>query len=187
MLRQMSRTNEDIDLISLRTFIYTDLICYTLIMISCTFENGDASSLRHVCVDSLVIKDNKLLLVKRSGKLLEGGKWGIVGGFVERDETLKQAVEREVFEETGYRVNNIQLLTIRDNPDRPHEDRQNVSFVFFCDAGEKEGEADWESTAQEWFSFDSLPDEEHIAFDFYKNIQLYLQYKKENFRIPVLS
>ena len=31
---------------------------------------------------------NEVLLVKRSRHLLEGGKWALVGGFVERDETL---------------------------------------------------------------------------------------------------
>ena len=118
---------------------------------------------------------------------MEGGKWGLVGGFMERDETAKQAVKREVFEETGYRVSNIGLLTIRDNPDRPREDRQNVAFVFFCEAGGKDGKADRESTAQKWFSFDDLPKEEEIAFDHYQNIRLYLKYKKEYLKIPVFQ
>lgn len=142
-------------------------------MINCIFENNSKSSLRHVCVDTIVIKNNKILLVQRVDKLLEGGKWGLIGGFVERDETLKQAVSREVFEETGYKVSNIKLLTIRDNPNRPHEDRQNIAFVFSCRAGKKTGKPDWESVSQKWFSFDSLPKEKEIAFDHYKNIKLY--------------
>jgi 8-oxo-dGTP diphosphatase len=157
-------------------------------MITCAFENGNKASLRHVVIDTLVIKENRLLMVKRIPELLEGGKWGIIGGFMDRDESLKQAVEREVFEETGYKVTDITLLTIRDNPDRPHdEDRQNVSFVFFCTALEKEGEMDWESTKMEWFAFDNLPPQEQIAFDHYKNIELYLQYKKEKFPLPHLE
>jgi len=156
-------------------------------MINCIFEDGGKALLRHVCVDVLVVKNNELLLVKRASKLLEGGKWGLVGGFVDRGETTKQAVEREVFEETGYKVKNIELLTIRDNPDRPHEDRQNIAFVFFCEAKEKEGEPDSESTEQRWFSFDKLPEENAIAFDHYENIKLYLKYKKENFNIPILK
>lgn len=155
-------------------------------MITCEFEDGNKARLRHVCVDALVLKNNKILLVKRVGKLLEGGKWGTVGGFVDRDETAKQAVEREILEETGYKVNNIKLLTIRDNPDRPHEDRQNFSFVYFCEAGEKISNADWESTAQEWFDMDNLPPSEQIAFDHHKNIELYKQYKEVNFDLPIL-
>jgi len=156
-------------------------------MIHCTFENGNKASLRHVVIDAIVIKDNKILLVKRAPQLLEGNRWAIVGGFVERDETLKQTAEREIFEETGYRVKDITLLTIRDNPDRPHEDRQNISFVYFCEAMEKEGKADWESTEVKWFSFDELPKEEEIAFDHYKNIELYLKYKKENLQLPIIE
>ncbi|MGH7202928.1 MAG: NUDIX hydrolase, partial [Candidatus Levyibacteriota bacterium] len=110
-------------------------------MITCFFENNNKALLRHVVVDVLVLKDEKLLLVKRTKKLLEGGKWGLVGGFVERDENLQEAVAREIFEETGYKVKDITLLTIRHNADRPHEDRQNISFVFFCIALEKEGTA----------------------------------------------
>lgn len=156
-------------------------------MIKCIFENGDNASLRHVCVDTLVVKDDKLLLVKRVDKLLEGGKWGLIGGFVERDETIKQAAAREVLEETGYVVNNIQLLTIRNNPNRPHEDRQNIAFVFFCEAVEKTGQPDWESTVQEWFSFDTLPKEEEIAFDHYDDIKLYIDYKKRGLNLSETS
>jgi len=155
-------------------------------MINCTFEDGGRALLRHVCVDTLVIKEGKVLLVHRSKDLQEGGRWGIVGGYVERDETVQQAVEREILEETGYVVSGIKLLTIRDNPDRRHDDRQNVVFVFFCDAGDKKGKPDRESTTQEWFSFDDLPEQEDIAFDHYENIQLYLKHQKENLEIPIL-
>lgn len=145
-------------------------------MITCTFEDGRSGSKRHVVVDVLVIKDAQVLMVKRASHLLfEAGKWGIVGGFVDRDETIMQAAAREVFEETGYRIHNLRLLTIRDNPDRPHEDRQNISFVFFCDAGKKEGMPDDESTEQKWFDLDKLPPIEEIAFDHYENIQDYLK------------
>jgi len=156
-------------------------------MISCVFEDGGKVSLRHVVVDTLVLKDNKVLLVKRADKLLEGGKWGLIGGFVDRDENLIQTVNREVFEETGYRVSGVTLLTIRDNPDRPHEDRQNISFVFFSKAGKKEGIADKESTSQEWFNFNNLPKKEELAFDHYQDIQLYLNYKKNNTSLPTLK
>ena len=158
-------------------------------MITCTFENGNIADrgLRHVVVDVLVLKDDKILMVKRTKKLLEGGKWGLIGGYVDRDENLKEACAREIFEETGYRITDITLMTIRDNPDRPNEDRQNVSFVFYCTALEKEGKADWESDERKWFTFDNLPKAEEIAFDHQKNIDLYLQYKKNKIQLPVLQ
>ena len=52
---------------------------------------------------ALVIKDETVLLVKR-GKAPSAGKWAIPGGSVELGETLQQAAEREIFEETGIRI-----------------------------------------------------------------------------------
>lgn len=156
-------------------------------MISCTFEKGNEALLRHVVVDALVLRDERILLVKRADDLLEAGKWALVGGFVERDETLEQTVEREVFEETGYRVHDFLLLGMNANPDRPHEDRQNIAFVFVCIALEKEGEADDESTEQKWFDLEKLPPKEEIAFDHYKNIELYKKYRNGEVTIPVMN
>jgi len=142
-------------------------------MIKCTFEDGGQAALRHVCVDNLIIKEGKVLMVKRTGKLLEGGKWGLIGGFVERDETLVKACEREIHEETGWIVKNIRLLRIKDRPDRPAEDRQNISFTYVSEAIEKTGDPDWESDAQKWFDLDKLPKPEEIAFDHYEDIVYY--------------
>lgn len=117
-------------------------------------------------------------MVQRTAKLLEGGKWGLVGGFMDRDETLTQAIEREIYEETGWKVKDIEFLGIVDNPNRRHEDRQNISFVCTCTATEKTGEPDWESDDQKWFPLDKLPDDEQIAFDHKRSIELYKSFKK---------
>lgn len=56
-----------------------------------------------VAVGAIVVEAGRVLLVKRSqppGK----GVWAIPGGRVELGETLKEAAEREVREETGLRV-----------------------------------------------------------------------------------
>jgi ADP-ribose pyrophosphatase YjhB (NUDIX family) len=139
--------------------------------------------LRHVVVNALIIKDNKLLLTKRSPKITEGNKWSLVGGFVDRDETLEAAIKREIFEETGYRTIETKLFMVLDKPDRRNEDRQNVAFAYVCKVGEKEGKPDWESIAEEWFDFDSLPKEEEMAFDHLEVIQIYL--KNKDFATPL--
>lgn len=156
-------------------------------MISCEFEDGGKASLRHVIVDTLVIKDNKILLVRRTAKLLENGKWGLTGGFMNRDETTAETAAREVMEETGWKVKNLRLLRINDRSDRPKEDRQNVAFVYFCAAVEKTGEADWESDEQKWFDLDDLPPKEEVAFDHADSIELYKKYLKEPFELPVVG
>lgn len=153
-------------------------------MINCKLESGKTTSLRHVVVDVLVLKENKILMVKREKTLLEGGKWGAIGGFVQRDETIRQTVEREIFEETGWRIKNITFLRIKGAPNRPHEDRQNIAFVFFCSATKKEGEKDWESDEVKWFDLNSLPPKDNIAFDQAEDIDLYKEYLEEKFLLP---
>lgn len=156
-------------------------------MITCSFEDGGKTSLRHAVVDTLVLQDDKILLVKRTGKLLEGGKWGLVGGFVDRDETLAQAAEREVFEETGWKVSNLTLLAINDKPNRPKEDRQNIAFVYICQATEQTGEPDWESDDIQWYPLNQLPSRENLAFDHADNIELYQRYLRESLALPILT
>ncbi len=155
-------------------------------MIVCEFEDGDKGKLRHVIIDAIIIKDGKILLVKRTKKLLEGGKWGVIGGFMERDEDIFQTVKREVLEETGWKIDNITLFRIKHWPDRRNEDRQNVGFTFFANAIRQKGEKDWESDEIKWFDFNSLPPQDQIAFDHSDDIEFYKKYLKKKFPLPIL-
>lgn len=155
-------------------------------MIECEFENGNKNSLRHTCTNTIVVKDGKILLEKRAERFLEGGKWGLPGGFLERGETIEEGAKREVKEETGYKVYNLKLLAITSNPNRPGEDRQNIVFFFIAEVGEKSEETDDESQAQQWFSLDDLPAADQIAFDFAVIIDLYRKSQKENLVLPVM-
>ena len=154
-------------------------------MITCSFENGNRASLRHVVVDNLVLQGDRILLVKRAATLIEGGKWGLVGGFVDRDETIRQAVAREIMEETGYEIGDVTLFRIIDTPDRPGEDRQNIAFVHLCVAGRQTGTPDWESTEVRWFSLSALREEREFAFDHYSNIRLYREFLAGGFTLPL--
>ncbi|MBS1166869.1 MAG: hydrolase, 7,8-dihydro-8-oxoguanine triphosphatase [Proteobacteria bacterium] len=154
-------------------------------MITCRFEGGHGAALRHVVTDNIVLRGSEVLLVKRSQHLLEGGKWALVGGFVERDETLPQAAAREILEETGYQANDLTLLRVIDRPDRPGEDRQNISFVHFCAAGEKVGTADDESEEQCWFPLDDLPPPLEIAFDHFESLEIFTAYRRKPFGLPL--
>ncbi len=48
-------------------------------MIHCEFENGNKANLRHLTVNGIIVKDDKILLAKRgtvnSEPILEFGKW----------------------------------------------------------------------------------------------------------------
>lgn len=66
-------------------------------------------------VAALIKKDNKILIAKRStGDISVVGKWEFPGGKVELNETEKEAIEREIYEEfeikikaNGFIINNI--------------------------------------------------------------------------------
>lgn len=146
-------------------------------MVTCIFENGKTASLRHAVVQAVVIHDGKILLTQRAPGLIEAGKWGLPGGYVNRDETLKQAIEREIKEETGWTVTETKLLSIIDNPNRPNDDnRQNIAFNYVCKANEKVGEPDTEVTHQQWYPLTALPSPSNIAFD---HMQVIEEYNKQ--------
>lgn len=67
-----------------------------------------------VGVGCLVWKDGQVLLIKR-GKPPGYGEWSLPGGSQELGETLFQAAEREVREETGVTAHARSILTAVDN------------------------------------------------------------------------
>jgi 8-oxo-dGTP diphosphatase len=60
----------------------------------------DYPSSPHVAVGAVVLKENKVLLIKRENSPGKG-LWAIPGGRVQLGETLQEAAEREIREETG--------------------------------------------------------------------------------------
>lgn len=148
------------------------------------FESGSPASLRHVVVHAIVERDGALLLVKRAPHLSEGGKWGLPGGFLDRDETLVEGVLRELREETGWTGDVRRLLRVNSRADRPREDRQNVAFDFVIAPHERVGEPDHESTAVEWVPIDRLPPLDDIAFDHGETIRRYLAQRERAHEAP---
>jgi len=105
-------------------------------MITCTFEHGSRAGLRHVVVHAVVERDGALLLVKRAKHLSEGGKWGLPGGFLDRDERLVDGVLRELREETGWTGEVRALLRINSAVDWVPIDRLPPLDALAFDHGE---------------------------------------------------
>lgn len=154
-------------------------------MVTCTFENGGTAKLRHVVTHAIVEKDGAILLVKRAPEMLEGGKWGLPAGYMEINETMAEGVLRELYEETGWEGKVSTLFRINSRPDRPNEDRQNISVEFIVEPTKKTGTPDHESTNVEWIPIDKLRPEE-FAFDHGESIQLYLEWKQKKFQLPIV-
>jgi 8-oxo-dGTP diphosphatase len=156
-------------------------------MITCTFEKGYQASLRHLVVHAIVEKENGILLVKRAGDLLESGKWALPGGYLDRDETGPEGALRELREETGWEGEVVSLFRINTNPNRPKEDRQNISLDYLVRPTKKVGEGDHESSRVEFITFEALPSLGELAFDHGETIALYIKYRKELFTLPLVD
>jgi len=92
-------------------------------------ESHAYPSAPRVAVGTVVFKDGAVLLVLRRDPPNEG-RWAIPGGRVELGETLQQAAEREVLEETGVRVRAGRPVYVFDRVDRDEDGRVRYHYVI---------------------------------------------------------
>ena len=63
-------------------------------------------------VSAVIFKEGRILLQRRD----DNGMWGLPGGGVEPGESVRQAVIREVHEETGLTVEPLRLIGVYSDP-----------------------------------------------------------------------
>lgn len=156
-------------------------------MITCIFESGARSSLRHVVTHSIVSTKDKILLVERGNSTTEAHKWALPGGYLDRDETAEQGVLRELQEETGWVGRVIGLFRINTNPHRPKEDRQNIVLEYLIEPMRQTGKPDREISDVRWFAYNDLPRGSAMAFDHEQSLHLYLEHAKKGLSLPIIS
>jgi 8-oxo-dGTP diphosphatase len=118
------------------------------------------------------MRGDTILLGKRGADPFRGF-WALPGGYVERDESVEEAVAREVKEETGLEVTGVKLSGVYSKPDR--HPKQAVVIVY---AVEAEGEARSGDDLQQvrFCPLDELPD---LAFDHRTIIDDYLRQRSD--------
>ncbi|WP_298756278.1 NUDIX domain-containing protein [uncultured Psychroserpens sp.] len=103
-----------------------------------------------------------VLLIKRKYDPFKG-KWAIPGGFVLNDESLEDAVERELQEETGVKISYLEQLYTFGKPSRDPRGRV-VSVAYFGLVRPNTFKifASTDAVEVAWFNIKELPE---LAFD----------------------
>ena len=115
-----------------------------------------------VTVDAILISNQQSVLLIERGREPFKGKWALPGGFVELDEELETACQRELEEETGIRVGELKQFRAYGAVNRdPRHRTISVLFYAFTDHELLASAGDDAAKAQ-WFPLHQLPE---LAFD----------------------
>jgi 8-oxo-dGTP diphosphatase len=123
-------------------------------------------------VDAIVfVKDPFYVLLIRRGREPYKGKWALPGGFVEMNELLEESCIRELKEETGLSLKEMQQFKVYDSINRDPRGRT-ISVVYFAElVSPFKAEAGDDADLAGWFSFFALPpmaiDHQQIVLDFF--------------------
>ena len=124
------------------------------------------------CVVTAIGDDGRrrVLLIQRNNDPYKGC-WAFPGGFMEMDETLEQCACRELKEETGLEVENLQELKSFSTVDRDPRGRTvTVAFLAETELCEVSGSDD--ARDARWFGLDEVPP---LAFDHEEILKLALE------------
>ncbi len=110
-----------------------------------------------VGIGVIVVKDNKVLLLKRKNAHGEGS-WGFPGGHLELKEGWEDCVRREVAEETGLLIENISFAGLT-NDIFSKENKHYITIFMLCDwkAGEAQIKEPDKCTEISWYTWENLP------------------------------
>lgn len=115
----------------------------------------------YLAADALVERDGKYLMIQE-GKEYVKGTWNVPGGGVEHGENPVEAVKREVFEETGLEIEEVEGLIGVFNSRSAEDGHPVLVLMFSCkvESGEPEPEFDDEILDAKFLSEKKIRDRE---------------------------
>lgn len=110
----------------------------------------------------LLIKDNKILLLRRFNTGYEDGKYCLVSGHIEDGESFSQGIIREAQEEAGITVKSEDLRAVhvqhRDSGSKVNNQRIALFFEAKHWSGEIKNNEPHKCDDISWFDLDNLPE-----------------------------
>lgn len=111
-----------------------------------------------VGVGAVIVHGGRVVIVQRARDPLKG-QWSIPGGALEIGETLRQCAAREALEETGLRVEAVDVLDVFDSiyPDADGRARYHYVLIdFLCRVLGGELRAGGDATQARWVTGEEL-------------------------------
>ena len=120
------------------------------------FANGTGYKTPKIGVRGVIFQDNTILLVQERAT----GLWTLPGGFADVNESPSEAIEKEVWEESGFYVKAVKLLAVYDpnKHDMALHPNHIYRLFFHCEIVSGEATSGLETEAVGFFHENSLPD-----------------------------
>ena len=107
-----------------------------------------------VDVRGAVIREGKILLIQERAD----GNWAMPGGWADLGDSPASVAEREVWEESGFRVKAEKVVAVIDaNRLEPMEFYHAYKIIFLCQLLDGEPRTSYETLAVDFFDLDHLP------------------------------
>jgi ADP-ribose pyrophosphatase YjhB (NUDIX family) len=130
---------------------YTDLEKEPVLQ---NFSNQPGYATPKIDVRGAIIRDGRILLVQER----MDGKWAMPGGWADVGDLPSAMVEREVWEESGFKVKTQKVLAVYDaNRISPMELYHAYKIIFLCTILEGEPTPSNETLAVDFFELGDLP------------------------------
>lgn len=132
---------------------------------------------KYICaVYLMLIRGNQILLLKRDNTGYEDGKYSLVAGHMDGNETIKQAMIRECKEEAGIEIyeRDIEMATLLHRKTDP----ERLDFFLKCERwnGDIENKEQNKCSELSWYDINNLP----------RNIIPYVKKAIENYKNNIM-